>query len=144
MLKDITSISSKAQLVLGILAFAGWLRCCPDVQFGGADSCAKPPPLLYGSPHQLAHAAPLQRARRPVEKSDHSGKLRSNLVGPCSDSSRLMRRSAGAFIEGSRPQRCLRRELVDSAVIHSNLQQGNALFKNLCSKFSTTRSKDSA
>ena len=54
------------------LALAGWLQCCPDVQFGGADSCAKPPPLLYGSLHQLAHAAPLQRARRPVEKSDHS------------------------------------------------------------------------
>ena len=40
-----------------------------------------------------------------------------------------------AFMEG---------KLVDSVVIDSNLQQGNALFKYLCSKFSTTRSKDSA
>ena len=41
-----------------------------------------------------------------------------------------------AFIEGSRPQLCLRRELVDCVIVHSCLQ-GNALF-------TTTRSKDSA
>ena len=43
----------------------------------------------------------------------------------------------GSMEEGSRPQLCLWRELVDCVVVHSCLQEGNALFKNLCSKFST-------